>query len=201
MLSSPRFPQRAWAARRALSLRCSAVSFLARASPPCFPNLAKYFVISFCFTFRRISHAYGLRTIFLTCVRGTHIIQCDTGNAPNTVAPIQTSACGQGDEENEQIIRASRGQRSSSRQPTSVVVDETAIFAMRDSGASWRTISGKLGIGVGTAHRIAQSRSKNLMRDVHRHAAGSCGGDSIAEVEIAGRFADRIRYPLSTPSR
>ena len=43
-----------------------------------------------------------------------------------------------------------------------VVVDEAAIFAMRDSGASWRTISGKLGIGVGTAHRIAQSRSKNL---------------------------------------
>jgi DNA invertase Pin-like site-specific DNA recombinase len=49
-----------------------------------------------------------------------------------------------------------------------VVVDETAIFAMRDSGASWRTISGKLGIGVGTAHRIAQSRSKNL--------CGTCTG-------------------------
>ena len=43
-----------------------------------------------------------------------------------------------------------------------VLVDETAIFAMRDSGASWRTISGKLGIGLGTAHRIAQRRSKNL---------------------------------------
>jgi DNA invertase Pin-like site-specific DNA recombinase len=43
-----------------------------------------------------------------------------------------------------------------------VVVDETAIFAMRDSGASWRTIAGKLGIGLGTAHRSAQSRSKNL---------------------------------------
>src|ERR1700675_671650 len=43
-----------------------------------------------------------------------------------------------------------------------VVVDETAIFAMRDSGASWRAISGKLGIGLGTAHRIAKRRSKNL---------------------------------------
>jgi DNA invertase Pin-like site-specific DNA recombinase len=43
-----------------------------------------------------------------------------------------------------------------------VVVDETTISAMRDSGASWRTISGKLGIGLGTAHRIAQQRSKNL---------------------------------------
>jgi DNA invertase Pin-like site-specific DNA recombinase len=43
-----------------------------------------------------------------------------------------------------------------------VVVDETAISAMRDSGASWRTISAKLGIGLGTAHRIARQRSKNL---------------------------------------
>src|SRR6202163_587240 len=42
-----------------------------------------------------------------------------------------------------------------------VIVDEIAILAMRDSGASWRTVSGKLGIGLGTAHRIAQPRSKN----------------------------------------
>src|ERR1700674_3592321 len=42
-----------------------------------------------------------------------------------------------------------------------VVVDKAAVIAMRASGASWRTISGKLEIGVGTAHRIAQPRSKN----------------------------------------
>jgi DNA invertase Pin-like site-specific DNA recombinase len=44
----------------------------------------------------------------------------------------------------------------------SVVVDKNAISALRDSGASWRAIAEKLGIGVGTAHRIAQRRSKNL---------------------------------------
>jgi len=49
------------------------------------------------------------------------------------------------------------------------VVDKTQILTLRDSGASWRAIAEKLGIGVGTAHRIAQRRSKNL--------CGSCGTD------------------------
>jgi DNA invertase Pin-like site-specific DNA recombinase len=43
-----------------------------------------------------------------------------------------------------------------------VVVDKNEVLALRDSGASWRAIAGKLGIGVGTAHRIAQRRAKNL---------------------------------------
>jgi DNA invertase Pin-like site-specific DNA recombinase len=43
-----------------------------------------------------------------------------------------------------------------------VVVDKNAISALRDSGASWRAVAEKLGIGVGTAHRIAQRRPKNL---------------------------------------
>jgi transposase len=42
------------------------------------------------------------------------------------------------------------------------VVDKNAISALRDSGASWRAVAEKLGIGVGTAHRIAQRRPKNL---------------------------------------
>jgi DNA invertase Pin-like site-specific DNA recombinase len=42
------------------------------------------------------------------------------------------------------------------------VVDKNAILALRDSGASWRTIAEKLDIGVGTAHRIGQRPSKNL---------------------------------------
>ena len=42
------------------------------------------------------------------------------------------------------------------------VVDSNAVLALRDSGASWRAIAEKLGIGVGTAHRIAQRRAKNL---------------------------------------
>lgn len=44
------------------------------------------------------------------------------------------------------------------------VVDKNAILALRDSGASWRKIADELGIGVGTAHRISQRRSKNLCR-------------------------------------
>jgi len=55
-----------------------------------------------------------------------------------------------------------------------VVVDEIAILAMRDSGASWRTVSGKLGIGLGTAHRIAQRRSKN-----------PCGCNSLAKADLS----------------
>jgi len=64
-----------------------------------------------------------------------------------------------------------------------VVVDETAIFAMRASGASWRTISKKLGIGLGTVHRIAQPRSKNLCGTHAATPPGAGCGNSIAEVE------------------
>lgn len=42
------------------------------------------------------------------------------------------------------------------------VVDKTKVLALRDSGASWRAIAEELEIGVGTAHRIAQRRSKNV---------------------------------------
>jgi DNA invertase Pin-like site-specific DNA recombinase len=41
-------------------------------------------------------------------------------------------------------------------------VDESRIEALRASGASWRAIAEKLGVGVGTAHRISQRRSKNV---------------------------------------
>ncbi len=41
-------------------------------------------------------------------------------------------------------------------------VDESRIEALRASGASWRAIAEKLGVGVGTVHRIAQRRSKNV---------------------------------------
>jgi DNA invertase Pin-like site-specific DNA recombinase len=53
-----------------------------------------------------------------------------------------------------------------------VVVDKAEILALRDSGESWRTIATKLGIGLGTVHRIAQARSKNL-----------CGGFSDGSAE------------------
>ncbi|MGH9545326.1 MAG: recombinase family protein [Terriglobales bacterium] len=41
-------------------------------------------------------------------------------------------------------------------------VNESEVLALRNAGASWRTIAKKLGVGIGTAHRIAQSRSKNV---------------------------------------
>jgi DNA invertase Pin-like site-specific DNA recombinase len=39
-------------------------------------------------------------------------------------------------------------------------IDETQLLALRCSGASWRAIAKEMGVGVGTAHRIAQRCSK-----------------------------------------
>lgn len=36
------------------------------------------------------------------------------------------------------------------------VVDQAEVLAMRNRGASWRAVAGKLGVGLGTAYRIAQ---------------------------------------------
>jgi DNA invertase Pin-like site-specific DNA recombinase len=41
------------------------------------------------------------------------------------------------------------------------VVDPFHVEALRASGASWRTIAKKLGVGLGTVHRSLQPRSKN----------------------------------------
>lgn len=40
--------------------------------------------------------------------------------------------------------------------------DESKIETLLATGASWRTIAEKLGVGVGTVHRMHQRRSKNL---------------------------------------
>jgi DNA invertase Pin-like site-specific DNA recombinase len=44
-------------------------------------------------------------------------------------------------------------------------VDETKVKSLRASGASWRAVAEKLGVGVGTVHRVAQRRSKNVCGD------------------------------------
>jgi DNA invertase Pin-like site-specific DNA recombinase len=44
-------------------------------------------------------------------------------------------------------------------------VDPARVKALRASGASWRVIAEKLGVGLGTAHRIAQQRSKTICAD------------------------------------
>jgi DNA invertase Pin-like site-specific DNA recombinase len=41
-------------------------------------------------------------------------------------------------------------------------VDESSVEALRASGASWRAVAEKLGVGVATVHRISQRRSKNV---------------------------------------
>lgn len=43
-----------------------------------------------------------------------------------------------------------------------VHVDESAIEALRTSGASWRAIAKKMGVGVGTVHRISQKSPNNV---------------------------------------
>ena len=53
-----------------------------------------------------------------------------------------------------------------------VDVDKSEIDALRAAGSSWREIAKKLGGGLGTAHRIAQSRSKNACGDFSNGAAG-----------------------------
>jgi DNA invertase Pin-like site-specific DNA recombinase len=40
-----------------------------------------------------------------------------------------------------------------------VAVDESEVLALRNAGASWRTIAEKLGVGLGTVYRIANPRS------------------------------------------
>lgn len=44
-------------------------------------------------------------------------------------------------------------------------VDQSQIEALRASGASWREIAEKLGVGLGTVHRSTQPRSKNVSPD------------------------------------
>jgi DNA invertase Pin-like site-specific DNA recombinase len=44
-------------------------------------------------------------------------------------------------------------------------INEGAVLALRKSGASWRDIAKKLGVGLGTVHRTAQPRSKNVCGD------------------------------------
>src|SRR4029077_2903156 len=47
-----------------------------------------------------------------------------------------------------------------------VLASENRIQVLRGLGLSWRDIAKHLGIGVGTAHRIAHRRSKNVCGDI-----------------------------------
>src|SRR6267142_2457159 len=46
------------------------------------------------------------------------------------------------------------------------VMDATRIQVLRGLGLSWRDIAKQLGVGVGTVHRIAHRRSKNVCGDI-----------------------------------
>lgn len=43
-----------------------------------------------------------------------------------------------------------------------VDIDRSRVESLRASGASWRQIAENLGVGLGTVHRMSQSRSKNV---------------------------------------
>jgi DNA invertase Pin-like site-specific DNA recombinase len=68
-----------------------------------------------------------------------------------------------------------------------IVVDQVTILSKRDSGASWRAIAEKLGVGLGTVHRIAQRRPTNL-----------CGNFSKGSPEVISAFTPVLRR--SAPS-
>jgi DNA invertase Pin-like site-specific DNA recombinase len=59
-----------------------------------------------------------------------------------------------------------------------VFVSEQRVEMLRGLGLSWRDIAKQLGVGVGTVHRIAQRRSKNV--------CGSFGTDGLTEPEETG---------------
>ena len=46
-----------------------------------------------------------------------------------------------------------------------VDIDASQVEKLRASGASWREIAEKLGVGLGTVHRFAQPRSKKVLQD------------------------------------
>ena len=57
-------------------------------------------------------------------------------------------------------------------------VNETQIADLRHSGASWRAVAKELGIGLGTAHRLARVRSCGMLRSTgirYRRLAELCG--------------------------
>jgi DNA invertase Pin-like site-specific DNA recombinase len=53
-----------------------------------------------------------------------------------------------------------------------IFVSQNRIDALRDSGKSWRAIAKEVGVGVGTVHRIAQWRSKNLCAGLPENQQG-----------------------------
>ncbi len=55
-------------------------------------------------------------------------------------------------------VARARGKRLG-RPPSAVDADKGAT--MRAQGISWREIAARLGVGIGTVHRVAQGRSKN----------------------------------------
>jgi hypothetical protein len=73
------------------------------------------------------------------------------------------------------------------------VVDKNAILALRDAGASWRTIAEKLDIGVGTAHRIAQRRSKNLCDRFGKDGPNSDGPEVLLCLKAPKSLRSRCR--------
>jgi hypothetical protein len=74
-------------------------------------------------------------------------------------------------------------------------VDKAEVLALRDAGASWRAIAEKLGVGLGTVHRIAYSQRHESVRC----AASLARLNSLARAGIA--IAGRTRSSVINPRR
>lgn len=60
-------------------------------------------------------------------------------------------------------LAAARGRGKRIGRPRKIV-DATKIAQLRANGASWRKIATRVGVSIGTAHSVAQGRSKNAAR-------------------------------------
>jgi DNA invertase Pin-like site-specific DNA recombinase len=66
-------------------------------------------------------------------------------------------------------------------------VNADKVLELRKAGLSWRAVAKKLGVGVGTVHRAAQDRSKNV--------CGEFGTDDLTESEGFGLLTAVAVHP------
>ena len=75
-----------------------------------------------------------------------------------------------------QLDRRARSGRSAecacqgkAARPAAKIVDSREVTRLRADGASWRAISNRLGVGLGTVYRASEMRSKTPQKDSGTH--------------------------------
>ncbi len=63
----------------------------------------------------------------------------------------------------ERVAVGTGGSTGSGQAPrtTAISGDAEKVAALRAQGISWREIAARLGVGIGTVHRVARERSKS----------------------------------------